>query len=117
MTGETFGAMLRRIRVERDMGQSQLSRLAMFDASYVHQLEREDGRKRLPTRPVVLALAEALGMSYAERDRFLFIAGLAPETDWQTRAEDAEARLESVREALGMVADAAEPVDIRRRTG
>lgn len=113
MTGETFGQTLTRIRQERGYSQSELSRLANLDASYVHQLERSDGRKRLPSRMVTLALAEALEMSYAERDRFLFCAGLAPETDWQTRAEDAEAALRTVREAVGVLTDAVEPALLR----
>jgi transcriptional regulator with XRE-family HTH domain len=116
MTGETFGQLLRRVRAERGFSQNELARQAGIDPAYVNRLERL-GPGRMLGRQIALALAMALEMSYAERDRFLFTAGLSPETDWQARCEDAEAALQSVRDALGLVPDAAAPTVLRRRTG
>lgn len=104
-----FGALLRRLRTERGLSQNALSRAAGVDPSYVNRLERTGpdgngaapGARTLPSRPIITALALALDLSYAERDRFLYAAGLAPEVDWQARCEEAEARLALVRDAVG----------------
>ena len=40
MTGETLGAMLRRLRIERGYSQSHLAQLAGCDPSYVNTMER-----------------------------------------------------------------------------
>ena len=119
---ESFGQLLRRVRVERGFSQNELARQAGYDPAYINRLEserstRKDGQPHAPGRHVLLALAAALEMSYAERDQLLFAGGYAPETDWQARAEVAEAALQSVRDALGLVPDAAAPPFIRRRTG
>lgn len=126
MTGEAFGQMLRRLRVERGLSQNELARRSGCDSAHVNRLERAGAGYRAG-REVILSLAEALDMSYAERDRFLFVAGLAPEVDWQQRCEDVEAALESVKAAVAVLemirADVArietseEPPYIRRRTG
>lgn len=115
MSGETFGQMLRRIRMERGFSQTQLSRLANADPSYVNTLESRTRHR--PSRDMVAAIADALDLSYAERDRFLFAAGLAPDTDWQSRCEEAEAALHLVREAVAVLTDAVEPTQLRRATG
>lgn len=123
MSGETFGAMLRRLRVERGISQNQLARQSGIDPAYVNRLERAGERtsegatvkQQLPGRDIVLALAETLDLSYAERDRLLFATGLAPVTDWQTRCEDIEAALQTVREAVGVLSTAVEPTLIRSR--
>lgn len=125
MTPETFGAMLRRLRVERAISQNELARSAGADPAYVNRLERAGEQQAggkvirfsVPGRDIVLALADAMDLSYAERDRLLFLAGLAPEIDWQARCEDAEAALQTVREAVGALTTAVEPTFIRSRAG
>lgn len=117
MSGETFGQILRSLRIQRGYSQSELSRRASLDASYVHYLERNDGRRRSPSRDVTLALADALDMSCAERDRLLFIAGLAPERDYQSLWQDAEAALQIVRDAVGELTEAVEPINFGLRAG
>lgn len=112
---EPFGVLLRRLRVERGLSQNELARRAGVDPAYVNRLERAGPGPNIG-RQIVLSLAEALEMSYAERDRLLFVAGLAPETDWQTRAEDAEAALHIISDAVGVLASAVEPTLLRRRT-
>lgn len=135
MSGETFGQLLRRLRAERGWSQNHLARVAGINAAYVNRMER-DGQpwasgepvlRHTPSRGIALALSSALDLSYAERDRFLFLAGLAPEIDWQARCEDVESALESVKAAVQVldVVRAAvvdletceEPPFIRRRTG
>jgi transcriptional regulator with XRE-family HTH domain len=124
VSAETFAAMLRRLRVERGLSQSALAGAAAMDSAYVNRLERAGETQAsgkvikltMPGRDFVLALALALDLSYAERDRMLFVAGLAPELDWQTRAEDAEAALQAVREAVGAISAAVEPTLLRTRS-
>jgi transcriptional regulator with XRE-family HTH domain len=125
VTGETFGAMLTRLRSSQPghsqgnrfmathhvLSQSALARMAGIDPAYIHRLER--GSKP-PSRTVVLALAEVLDISQNETDRFLFAAGLAPQADWQTRAEAAEAKLDIIRQAFDLPS---EVLTFRRRTG
>lgn len=127
MSGETFGAMLKRLRIERGMSQNELARSSGVDPAYVNRLERAGEqlasgktiKQHLPGREIMLGLAESLDLSYAERDRLLFIAGLAPEIDWQARCEDAEAVIHTIRgavgEAVGVLNGAVEPTMIRSR--
>lgn len=127
MTRETFGAMLRRHRVEAGLSQNQLARLAGVDPAYVNRLERAGERTRSgnlmvrvnPQRHVVLGFAEALDLSHGQADRLLFVAGLAPQVDWQTRAVRAEVALASIRDALedATATTDEEPTLIGRRTG
>lgn len=125
MSGETFGTLVRRLRTERGLSQNQLALQAGVDPAYVNRMERAGERdangalirKGLPGRDVIFSLSEALDLSYAERDRFLFAAGLAPETDWQARCEDVEAALYTVREAVGVLTNAVEPIALRRQVG
>jgi transcriptional regulator with XRE-family HTH domain len=126
VTGETFGQLLRRLRIERGFSQNALARMSGVDPAYVNRMERDDGSMS-PRKPIMLALAEALDLSYAERDRLLWAAGLAPEVDWQRRCEDVEAALESVKAAVAVLETVRaavvdletieEPPFIRRRTG
>lgn len=123
---ETFGQMLRRLRIERGFSQNELARRSGVDASYVNRMERRESSST-PLRNVALSLAEALDLSYAERDRLLFAAGLAPEVDWQQRCEDVEAALESVKAAVSVLETVRaavvdletceEPPFVRRRSG
>jgi transcriptional regulator with XRE-family HTH domain len=116
VTGETFAAMLTRLRssqpgysqgnrfasAQQILSQSALARMAGIDPAYVHRLER--GGKS-PSRTVVLALAEVLDISQSETDRFLVAAGLAPQGDWQTRAEAAEAKLDMIQQIFDVPTD------------
>lgn len=127
--GETFGAMLKRLRIGIGISQNELARRAQCDPAYVNRMERM-GQKTIggleiatfmPSRPIALALAEGLGLSASETDRFLFTAGLAPTCDYQAIAEDLEWRFKAIREAVTdwvpASAEAAAPVEMRRRTG
>lgn len=123
MSGDGFGAMVRRLRVERGISQNELARRGGVDPAYINRIERAGEltangakiKRSLPGRGLILAIAAALDMSYAERDRLLYCAGLAPETDWQIRCEDAEAAIMTVREAVGTLSAAVEPTLIRRQ--
>lgn len=110
MTAETFGAMLRRHRIKAALSQNELARQAGCDPAYVNRLERgltqnKSGRLHLPNRTIVLAFAEVLDVSQAEADRLLYAAGLAPQADWQTRAEAAEAKLDIIRQTFDLPTD------------
>jgi hypothetical protein len=59
-------------------------------------------------------MAEVLDISQAEADRLLFAAGLAPQADWQTRAQAAEAKLDIIRQAFDLPS---EVLTFRRRVG
>lgn len=126
---ETFATMLRRLRgamlvqvpiqpgnwssrlVTASLSQNELARRAGVDAAYINRLERGS---HAPSRAVVLALTAVLELDLAETDRLLFAAGLAPATDWQARAEAAEAKLGMIRQTLDVEP---ELVIFRRRTG
>ena len=124
MTAEAFGAMLQRHRLHAGLSQCQLARQAGLDASAVNHIERSGevtrtGRRIEASRPrmeTILSLAEALDLSVSQTDRLLYAAGLATQTDWQTRAVKAEIQLAAIRETLAENDDAA-PTHIRRRTG
>jgi transcriptional regulator with XRE-family HTH domain len=92
-----FGERLRAFRERAGLSQNRLARRAGIDPAYVNRLERstvEDSRS--PTRRVVLALAAALSLGPADRDRLLVAAGLCPE---------AVAKLQSWDPTLGAVAE------------
>lgn len=130
---ETFGAMLRRFRERRPsrfrvietyngrqrtlansgepLSQGDLARQAGIDPAYVNRAERSGA---IPSRKVVLKLAEVLQLSDAERDRFLFVAGHAPVTDWQAVAED---RARQLQELAGTWLEAAPTPTKEVRTG
>jgi transcriptional regulator with XRE-family HTH domain len=123
VSGETFAAMLRRHRIEAGLSQNQLARLAKIDPAYVNRMERALANyTTVPSRRVVLGLADALEMGPGPTDRFLFAAGLAPETDWQSRAIAAETIVAMVRDAVRPIDDQAEqeeptPIPARLMSG
>jgi transcriptional regulator with XRE-family HTH domain len=122
VTVDAFGAMLRALRIERGLSQTGLGSSSGVGAAYVNRMERPGQRSRTgraigrvhPGRPVVLALAEGLGLSGSDADRLLFAAGLAPETDWQARAEAAEAALDAIRDVLDPLPAAPSPAPFIR---
>jgi tetratricopeptide (TPR) repeat protein/transcriptional regulator with XRE-family HTH domain len=63
-----FGALLRQHRIAARLTQEQLASLAQLSSRTVGDLER--GRVRRPQPPSVRLLADALGLTDAERDRF-----------------------------------------------
>lgn len=117
-----LGVMLEESRLRAGFSQNRLARMAGVDPAYVNRLIRGISatgmtRPSLPTRGVVLALANALNLSDALTDRFLFAAGLAPQQDWMTRAIRAETALAAIRQALDDAAGEAEAPTLIRRTG
>lgn len=72
-TTNVFGAMLRRIRIERQMSQEDLAAIAGLSASYVSRLE---AGVRNPSRAKVLIIASALAVDSAP---YLIAAGMLPE--------------------------------------
>lgn len=104
MTGETFGQMLRAYRIRAALSQNALARMAGIDPAYVNRIEKGvfEGHVR---RGVVLSLANVLELSDGMADRLLYAAGLAPQGDYQTRAEAAEAKLDIIRQAFDLPSD------------
>lgn len=110
MTGETFSALLRRLRVDRTMigpawpgtwsgrvvertlSQNELARRSDLDTALVHRLEgdKHPGQVR---RETVDKLADGLDLSPLDRDRLLIAAGYWP---WPGQAEDVERALAAV---------------------
>jgi HTH-type transcriptional regulator/antitoxin HipB len=60
MDAEFFGGMLKKLRKEADLTQSELSEVSGIDQGAIARLERGD---RLPTWETVLALCIALNVS------------------------------------------------------
>lgn len=89
----SFAAAVRQKRVAAGLSQNALARLSRVNPAYVNRMERGNHH---PARPVVLAMASALGMDEAATDRFLYLAGHAPERDYQSLYEDAQRRLEGI---------------------
>ena len=76
-----FGALLRSLRVRMGFSQNQLARMAGVDPAYVNRLERAPASSTsLPSRKVVLALAESLEAGPVDVERLLVAAGLCPES-------------------------------------
>ena len=76
-----FGALLRSLRVRMGFSQNQLARMAGVDPAYVNRLERAAADSTsLPSRKVVLALADALEAGPVDVERLLVAAGLCPES-------------------------------------
>jgi transcriptional regulator with XRE-family HTH domain len=76
-----FGALLRSLRVRIGLSQNQLARQAGVDPAYVNRLERAPASSSsLPSRKVVLALAESLEAGPVDVERLLVAAGLCPES-------------------------------------
>lgn len=119
VSAETFGQLLRAHRMRAGLSQHELARQGGVDAAYISRLERglttaKSGRVHLPGRVHILAMAEVFDISQAETDRLLYAAGLAPQADWQSRAEVAEGRLEMIRQTFNAPA---ELLIFRRMTG
>ena len=75
-----FGALLRTLRVRIGLSQNQLARRAGVDPAYVNRLERAAATSTsLPSRKVVLALAESVEAGPVDVERLLVAAGLCPE--------------------------------------
>ena len=92
-----FGALLRSLRVRIGLSQNQLARRAGVDPAYVNRLERAAATSSsLPSRKVVLALAEAVEAGPVDVERLLVAAGLCPE---------AIVRLGGWDSSLGAIAD------------
>jgi transcriptional regulator with XRE-family HTH domain len=63
------------------LSQNQLARMAGVDPAYVNRLERAlAGSSSVPSRKVVLALAESLEAGPVDVERLLVAAGLCPES-------------------------------------
>lgn len=76
---ETFGALLKRLRVGAGLSQNRLARMAAIDPAYVNRLERSVTPDHPPSRAVVLRLWSALGTPPEDRERLLVAAGHCPE--------------------------------------
>jgi transcriptional regulator with XRE-family HTH domain len=76
-----FGAAVRALRTDAGLSLNELARRAGVDVAYVHRIEPRSGPSRrapLPRRPIVLALAAALGCDARQTDRLLALAGHVP---------------------------------------
>ena len=71
-----FSIKLRNYREKAGISQSELARLAGIAPSYVSRVEA--GERTPPRRNVVIAIAKALKLSYAERNELLLAASYAP---------------------------------------
>jgi len=74
--GSDFAELLRAARGRAGLSQSALARAVGIDASYLNRLERAE--REPPRRPVVEALAGALGLGPEEADQLLVVAGYLP---------------------------------------
>ncbi len=81
---ETFGSVLMRHRLDAGLTRAELAAMVDCHETYVGALE---GGRRTPSRRGVEAFATAFGLGVAETDRFLYAAGYAPRTDYQTLYE------------------------------
>src|SRR5437762_4603483 len=74
-----FGATVRALRQEAGMSLNELARRAGVDPAYIHRIEARGARRPpLPRRPVVLAIAAALGLDPRQTDQLLALAGHTP---------------------------------------
>ena len=75
--GETspFGQALRELRKARDLSQMELADIAGTSQRHVSFIEL--GRS-VPSRAMVLQIAESLGLTLSNRNRLLVAAGYAP---------------------------------------
>jgi transcriptional regulator with XRE-family HTH domain len=89
-----FGERLRRERLAAGLSQNELGRRAGVNPGTINRLET--GEREPTGRDQALALAEALGLAPAERDRLLAAAELLP---------DSVARLGAADPTLVLVAD------------
>ncbi len=95
-----FGATIRALRTDRGLSLNELARRAGVDPAYVHRIEaRGAQRPPLPRRPVVQALAAALGCDARQTDQLLALAGHTPAALLELGGWDAT--LATVAELLG----------------
>ncbi len=80
MPKESFSYLLRQYRLAvPGLSQNRLARRAGLDPAYVHRMESGGAPiPVIPRRPVVDVLAEQLGLTGDERDRFVAAAGYCP---------------------------------------
>jgi transcriptional regulator with XRE-family HTH domain len=93
----TFGEQTRRYRERCGLSMGAVARSAGIDPAYVLRIERDT---HWPGRSVVLRLAGAFGLTAADQDRYLFLAGHAPCRDYQTLSESYARRLADIDRAL-----------------
>jgi len=73
---DEFSAKLREFRSRSGMSQNALAQRVNVDASYINRIEKSE---RIPTRNIILEIAEILLLQDHERDDLLLSAGYAPE--------------------------------------
>src|SRR6267143_1187620 len=74
-----FGAAVHALRVQVGISLNELARRAGVDPAYIHRIEsRGAQRPPLPRRPVVVAIAAALGSDPRQTDQLLALAGHTP---------------------------------------
>src|SRR5258708_15904124 len=74
-----FGATVRALRLHAGISLNELARRAGVDPAYIHRIEsRGAQRPPLPRRPVVVAIAAALGSDTRQTDQLLALAGHTP---------------------------------------
>jgi transcriptional regulator with XRE-family HTH domain len=81
----TFGAAVRRLRLQVGISLNELARRAGVDPAYIHRIEAASSssaaqRPPLPRRAVVQAIAAALGSDPRQTDQLLALAGHVPGT-------------------------------------
>jgi transcriptional regulator with XRE-family HTH domain len=73
---ERFGPMLDGLRERANLSRSHLAKMAGVDASYIQRISTE--QRDPPRQHIVEALALALRLSVADRNRLLVAAGYMP---------------------------------------
>jgi transcriptional regulator with XRE-family HTH domain len=71
---DTFGTVLRRIRLSKNQTQRDVARLIGMDFAYFSRLE-SDSFKSLPTRTTIEKIAEAMSCTATEKAELLAAAG------------------------------------------
>jgi transcriptional regulator with XRE-family HTH domain len=82
---ETFGAVLRRIRMSKGLTQRDVARAIAMDFAYFSRLESNEF-KSLPTRTTIEKIAKAMKCTAAENAELLAAAGRVSK-EMQTRPE------------------------------
>lgn len=100
----SFPLTLHRFRLRAGLSQNALAKRARINPAYVNRMEHaRETAPVLPSRKVVLRLADALEISGIEQDRLLIAAGLCPDIVRQM----SERQLRAIYTLLGE--DAIEP--------
>jgi transcriptional regulator with XRE-family HTH domain len=82
---DSFGTVLRRIRLSKDLTQRDVACAIEMDFAYFSRLESDD-LKSLPTRAIIEKIAKAMQCTPVERAELLATAGRISE-EMQTRPE------------------------------